>query len=91
VLLGGTVVKITAAEAASLKRKSWLRFVVASDGHYGQAGTDSDLFYETLIREVSDFHKGNALDFCVINGDIIHDKKELLTTAKTHLDKLPVK
>ena len=54
-------------------------------------GTESDLFYETLVKHVSDFHQNNTLDFCVINGDIIHDGKEFLVTAKKHLDKLPVK
>jgi hypothetical protein len=91
VLLGGSVIKLSSAEAAVLQKKSSLRFVVASDGHYGQAGTDSDLFYETLTKHVADFHDKNALDFCVINGDVIHDEKELLPRAKTHLDKLPVK
>jgi predicted phosphodiesterase len=65
--------------------------VVASDGHYGQKGTESDSFYETLVKHVSDFNSANKLDFCVINGDIIHDGKDLLTPAKKHLDKLPTK
>ena len=91
VLLGGSVIKLTPADAALLRKNSSLRFVVASDGHYGQEGTQSDLFYETLIKHVSEFHQKGALDFCVINGDIIHDGKEFLVRAKTHLDKLPVK
>lgn len=85
------MIKLSSAEAVALQKKSSLRFVVASDGHYGQPGTDSDLFYETLNKHVSEFHKKNTLDFCVINGDIIHDQKELLTRAKIYLDKLPVK
>ena len=90
VLLGGNVINLTAAEAANLRRESSLRFVIASDGHYGQEGTESDLFYETLVKHVSDFHANNKLDFCVINGDVIHDGKDLLVPAKKHLDKLPV-
>ncbi|WP_276367942.1 metallophosphoesterase [Chryseolinea sp. H1M3-3] len=91
VMLGGNVINLTPADAAELRKNSLLRFVVASDGHYGQAGTESDSFYQTLIKHVTDFHANNTLDFCVINGDVIHDGKELLTPAKQHLDKLPVK
>ncbi|HKZ38699.1 MAG TPA: metallophosphoesterase [Chryseolinea sp.] len=91
VLLGGSVIKLTPADAAFLRKNSSLRFVVASDGHYGQVGTQSESFYESLVKHVSDFHQKGALDFCVINGDIIHDGKEFLVPAKTRLDKLPVK
>ncbi|HEX6224724.1 MAG TPA: metallophosphoesterase, partial [Chryseolinea sp.] len=91
VMLGGNVISLTAAEAADLRKKTLLRFVVASDGHYGQKETESDLFYETLVKHVTDFNASSKLDFCVINGDIIHDAEDLLTPAKNHLDKLPVK
>lgn len=91
VLVGGSILKLTPADAASIRKDATLRFVVASDGHYGQAGTESDSFYQTLIKNVSDFHQNNALDFCVINGDIIHDARDFLVPAKKHLDNLPVK
>lgn len=91
VLLGGSVIKLNPAEAASLRKGSALRFVVASDGHYGQPDTEYDSFQETLIRHVTEFHTNNPLNFCVINGDIIHDGKDFLLPAKTFLDKLPVK
>jgi predicted phosphohydrolase len=90
-LLGGSVLKLTPAEAAALRKGSSLRFIVASDGHYGQAETAFDSFQEGLIKHVSDFHRTNPLDFCVINGDIIHDRKDFLIPAKAFLDKLPVK
>lgn len=89
-VLGGGVFKLSALEAASLGKASSLRFIVASDGHYGQPDTEFDAFQETLIKQVSDFHASNPLDFCVINGDIVHDRKELLPPAKAWLDKLPV-
>ena len=91
VMLGGNVINLTAADAADLRKNTLLRFVVASDGHYGQQGTESDSFYETLVKHVSEFNATSKLDFCVINGDIIHDGKDLLVTAKKHLDKLPAK
>jgi len=90
-LWGGTVLNITSAEAEALIKKSTLRFIVASDGHYGQAGTEFDSFQESLIKHANDFHSGSPLDFCVINGDIIHDGQEHLTPSKAFLDKLPVK
>jgi predicted phosphohydrolase len=89
-LLGGSVFKLTPVEAASLRKGSALRFIVASDGHYGQAGTEFNLFHENLIKHVTDFHAANPLDFLVINGDIIHDGKEFLIPVKAFLDKLPV-
>ncbi|HEX6893311.1 MAG TPA: metallophosphoesterase, partial [Chryseolinea sp.] len=90
-LWGGSVLNITSAEAEALSKKSTLRFIVASDGHYGQAGTEFDSFQESLIKHTSAFHSGSPLDFCVINGDIIHDGKDFLVPAKAFLDKLPVK
>lgn len=91
VMLGGNVLSLSAADAAALQKNSLLRFAIASDGHYGEEGTDSDSFYETLVNHVSEFHNEHKLDFCVINGDIIHDEKYFLTSAKNHLDKLPLK
>ena len=90
-LWGGSMLNITSAEAEALSKKSTLRFIVASDGHYGQAGTEFDSFQESLLKHTSGFHSSSALDFCVINGDIIHDGKEHLVPSKTFLDKLPVK
>jgi hypothetical protein len=90
-LCGGNVLNITSAEAEALSKKSTLRFIVASDGHYGQPETMFDSFQESLIKHTTDFHAASPLNFCVVNGDIIHDEKDLLSRAKTFLDKLPVK
>lgn len=91
VLLGGSVVRLSPAQAADLGKNATLRFVVASDGHYGEKGTEFDASFESLVKQISSFHKHNKLDFCVINGDIIHDEKDFLVHAKKHLDRLPVK
>jgi predicted phosphodiesterase len=91
VLLGGNVIKLTSAQAADLRGKSALRFVVASDGHYGEKGTEFDDHFQNLVKYVSSFHEQMQLDFCVINGDVIHDEQDLLIPAKKHLDSLPVK
>lgn len=90
ILLGGGIEKLTPAAAAALRKGVSLRFIVASDGHYGQVGTEFDLFHKNFVKNITAFHTGNTLDFCVINGDIIHDNKDFLVPAKAHFDKLPV-
>jgi 3',5'-cyclic AMP phosphodiesterase CpdA len=65
-----------------------LRFVVASDAHYGQPGTAYDEMIEKIISQINNFHTEAPLDFCVINGDIIHNEKHLLALAKQKLDAL---
>lgn len=90
-ILGGGIEKLTPAAAAALRKGVSMRFIIASDGHYGQAGTEFDLFHETFTKNVAAFHAGNTLDFCIINGDIIHDNKDFLSPAKSHFDRLPVK
>ena len=91
VLLGGSVIKLTPLQAANLRKNTTLRFVVASDGHYGEKGTEFDNYFENLVKQISSFHQENKLDFCVVNGDIIHDQKDFLVPAKKHLDRLPIK
>ncbi len=87
-LLGGGIRSLSAAEVYSLRKKVSLRFVVASDSHYGQPKTDFDGMIEKIIGQVNSFHKENPLDFCVINGDIIHNEKPLLPLAKKQIEKL---
>jgi DNA repair exonuclease SbcCD nuclease subunit len=90
-LAGGGIIKLTPAAAFESRKNLALRFAIASDGHYGENGTAFDESFQTLVQHVTGFHSTNKLEFCVINGDIIHDQKNLLTQAKSHLDKLPVK
>ena len=91
VLMGGNILSLTSTQAESLKKKSIFRFVVASDGHYGQPETEFDLNYSNLVKNITSFHSQNPIEFCVINGDIVHDGKDFLLPAKTILDTLPVK
>lgn len=76
---------------AALSGKTKFRFVVGSDGHYGENGTPSEDYYNTAVHKIGAFHAINPLSFCVINGDIIHDDGTLLPKVKPLLDKLPVK
>ncbi|PSR56287.1 metallophosphoesterase [Adhaeribacter arboris] len=72
------------------KGKFKLRFAVASDGHYAQPKTESDVFYADLIKWLTKDHQQNHLDFVIVNGDLVHDRPDLLKTVKTkYLDTLP--
>ncbi len=73
------------------KSKVKLRFVVASDGHYGQPDTDYENYFSTLVSRINEEHNKNPFAFGVINGDIIHDDKKHFQGAKAALDKLAMK
>ena len=73
------------------RRKVKLRFVVASDGHYGQPKTEYENYFSTLVSRINEEHGKNPFAFCVINGDIIHDDKAHFPAAKQALDKLALK
>ena len=87
-LLSGKIADLSAEEVYNLKKKVQLRFVVASDAHYGQPNTLFDEMMKKIIAQVNEFHTSNPLDFCVINGDIIHNEKAMLPLAKTIFDRL---
>ena len=70
------------------KKKLALRFVVLSDGHFGQPKTTYQEFYDTAITHVNREHLSKPFDFAVMNGDIIHDNIDYLDGAKKSLDKL---
>ncbi|MDB5156099.1 MAG: metallophosphoesterase [Mucilaginibacter sp.] len=78
---------IKGGEAGKFK----LRFAIASDGHYAQPDTDSDAFYTDLVKWLKKEHNDNHLDLIIINGDLVHNRPDLLKKVKeTYLDKLPV-
>jgi 3',5'-cyclic AMP phosphodiesterase CpdA len=87
-LLSGKISDLTGAEVYSLRKKVKLRFVVASDAHYGQPKTEFDAMIEKITAQVNLFHKTNPLDFTVINGDLIHNEKPLMPLVKQKLDQL---
>ena len=68
------------------KKKLSLRFVVASDGHFGQPKTNYQEFFNTAVSHINAVHKQKAFDFGVMNGDIIHDDISFLGDAKKSLD-----
>jgi 3',5'-cyclic AMP phosphodiesterase CpdA len=85
-------VNVFGAETDSrLLAKSKLRFAIASDGHYGQEKTDFIANYKNMIRWLNDDHDKNHLDFVIVNGDLVHNRPDLLPVVKTnYLDKLKV-
>ncbi|NDE09540.1 MAG: metallophosphoesterase [Chitinophagia bacterium] len=93
VLAGGEILHATDLNWSEWEKskKVKLRFVVASDGHYGQKGTEYEKYFETLVTRINEEHSANPFAFCMINGDIIHDDKTHFPAAKKALDKLALK
>jgi 3',5'-cyclic AMP phosphodiesterase CpdA len=86
ILLGGNIQALSAQDVNALKKKVRLRFAVASDAHYGQPDTPYEAMMDTIIQKINGFHQENPLDFCVMNGDIIHNEKQFMPQAKLKLD-----
>ena len=81
---------VSAAEVLMNRSKVKLRFIVASDGHYGQAKTDFNGMHDVLVNQVNVFSSNQKVDFCVINGDLFHDKPEFLPLVKQKLDGIKI-
>ncbi|MET0571271.1 MAG: metallophosphoesterase [Pedobacter agri] len=68
-----------------------LRFAIASDGHYGQPGTEYKKDHENMIGWLNQAHEKTPFDLVIINGDLVHDRPELLKEVKrNYYDKLKV-
>jgi hypothetical protein len=91
VLSSGKIIRLSDKYENWISKKPLLRFVVASDGHYGQKNTEYEKFFSELTQHINNHHSENPFDFCVINGDIIHDDAKHFPAAKKALDKLSVK
>lgn len=71
--------------------KPKIRFAIASDGHYGQPGTDYKKDHQNIVRWLNESHEQNPLNFVIINGDLVHDRPDLLAELKReHYDQLKV-
>ena len=81
-LWSGKIKSLAASEVFDFRDQIALRFVIASDFHYGQPNTAFEEMTDTLIHSVQFFHQHHPLDFCVLNGDIIHNEKNFLPLAK---------
>jgi 3',5'-cyclic AMP phosphodiesterase CpdA len=92
--LSPAVSALTPASQSALPepgKKPKLRFAIASDGHYGQPGTEYKKDHENMIRWLNEAHDTSPLNFVIINGDLVHDRPDLLTEVKhEYYDKLKV-
>lgn len=70
------------AQDSTPGRSRGLRFAIASDGHFGQPGTDFKRHHAELIQWLNLEAKGKGLDFVIFNGDLIHDQPEFLPLVK---------
>lgn len=80
--------RIVQATSFFKRSKPQLRFIVASDGHFGQPDTEYHSFFLQLTQRINEVHRQDPFHFCVINGDIIHDNTSLMPDAKKALDQL---
>ena len=62
--------------------KARLRFAIASDGHYGQPDTPFKQDHQNMIGWLNKAHEQKPLDFVIINGDLVHDRPDLLAEVK---------
>jgi len=87
-LLTGGLEVLNAKDVLAMRARVAFRFVVASDGHYGQPNTEFDSFFNTLTAQINTFHQKQPIQACIINGDIIHDETTLMSASKQKLDAL---
>lgn len=72
-------------------RKIKLRFAIASDLHYGQKNTPFEEYAAKMVEWINKEKAERGLDLFFINGDITHDKAEMLTQLRDkHLVHLKV-
>ena len=71
--------------------KPKFRFALASDLHYGQEGTDFTANASNIVKWLNEEHAKNHLDMVIINGDLVHNRPDLLPEVKSkYFDKLAV-
>src|SRR5688572_27418518 len=83
--------KILHASPFRFNEQPLLRFIVASDGHYGQPDTEFQNYFSNFSAAVNQFHEAFPCDFCVMNGDIIHDDSAHLDPAIASLKNIKPK
>lgn len=88
VLGAGGFQHLSGKELAGLNEKVKLRFIVASDAHYGQPDTPFEAMMDNFVDKANLFQSQMSCDFCVLNGDLIHDEPHLMPLVKNKADKL---
>jgi len=72
------------------KKGHVLRFAIASDGHFGQPGTDFEAFHRNITDWMNEESRARGLDFAVFNGDLVHDDPTLLPQLKERYGRLEI-
>ena len=67
------------SEAIQFPKATRLKFITASDGHYGQPETDFATSHRQLIEAIN---QEENVDFVVFNGDLIHDDPKWMPEVK---------
>jgi hypothetical protein len=80
VISAGNVLQSFTASKFTFPPKSdiSLRFAIASDGHYGQEGTEYVALHDEMVAWINAEQKARGIDFTVINGDLFHDNNAML-------------
>jgi len=65
-----------------------LRFVIFSDGHYGQENTNYLQKHNLIIDWINSENAKKKFDFIVVNGDLFHDEPNYFYEAIEVLNKL---
>ena len=72
---------------ADFPKATRLKFITASDGHFGQPDTDYETSHRNLIEAI---HREKNVDFVVFNGDLIHDEPKWMPEVRKVYDTLQV-
>ncbi|GAA0878199.1 hypothetical protein GCM10009119_11670 [Algoriphagus jejuensis] len=86
-LLGSSLLTLPLASFGKFEipKAASLRFITASDGHYGQPDTDFESSHRQLIAAIN---QEKNVDFVVFNGDLIHDDPKWMPEVKKVYDTL---
>ncbi len=79
---------VNAADLFDYKNEVKFRFIIGSDAHFGEPETPYEQMADIFINKANAFHKAAKCNFCVLNGDIIHNDASFMPIAKKHFDKL---
>ncbi len=88
VISAGNVLQSFAGKDLPPGNKIKCRFAIASDGHYGQPGTDYEAMHDEMLTWLNAEKRGRGVDFTVINGDLFHDDPSMLPVIKKKYDML---
>src|SRR5690606_37196732 len=90
-LANGDILKAGDHLESFLKKKKSIRFAIASDIHYGEPKTDYAALLKTGLERINEAHTKRPFDFCMLNGDIVHNDPQCYPAVKKDLEQLQPK